>query len=42
MTVAELGDRMPHSELLMWVALDALRNAEAEKAARQAKSRGGR
>ncbi len=37
MTVAELSARMSSAELTDWMALDALRGAEAEKAERLAK-----
>lgn len=36
MTVEELSHRMTYAELTEWMALDALRNYEAEKEARMA------
>lgn len=36
MTVSELLQRMEYAELIEWMALDTLRNFEAEKAQRMA------
>ena len=38
MTVREMCERMDHFELTQWAALDAVRNQEAEKAARMSKA----